>query len=105
MIFEKIYALKISGSSGSTQPSNNSSDFESGLQAGIQQCLSNPASCGIALNCDGSSDGTYANYNPANGEVYIPFIKVPVLLAILKSMKFILFNNLQHSLLIWTGVG
>ena len=75
--YEKIYALKISGSSGSTQPSNNSSDFESGLQAGIQQCLSNPASCGIALNCDGSSDGVYANYNPANGEVYIPFIKVP----------------------------
>ncbi|NJO14368.1 MAG: hypothetical protein HC877_01045 [Thioploca sp.] len=75
--FEKIYALKNSGSSGSTQPSNNSSDFESGLQAGIQQCLSNPASCGIALNCDSNSGGAYASYNPANGEVYIPFINVP----------------------------
>jgi hypothetical protein len=46
----KLYAIMISGSNGSSQPPvSGNSDFESGKQAGIQQCVSDPASCGIKV--------------------------------------------------------
>lgn len=47
---DKLYVLTTSGSSGSSQPPvSGNSDFESGKQAGIQQCVSDPASCGIKV--------------------------------------------------------
>jgi hypothetical protein len=47
-------------------------DFEAGKKNGIEQCVGNPTSCGIT-----AAGGAHANYNPANGEVHIPFIDVP----------------------------
>jgi len=72
---DTLYALTIGGSSGSTQPPVTGGDFESGKQAGIQQCVANPSSCGITVT--GGTGGAHATYNPASGEVYIPLIDVP----------------------------
>jgi hypothetical protein len=80
---EQVYALNINGSGGSTQPPvSDGGNFEEGKQTGIQQCVSDPASCGISVTatCDGTTpttSGAHASYNPANGEVHIPFIDVP----------------------------
>lgn len=62
-----------------TPTTTGNNDFESGKQAGIQQCVANPASCGITVTggSSSSSNSGHATYNPAKGEVYIPFIDVP----------------------------
>jgi hypothetical protein len=81
-------------------------DFEEGKQAGIQQCVSDPVSCGITVTstCDdptpATDGGAHASYNPANGEVHIPFIDVPGPFGTSKCTKYILSNNRQLSALI-----
>jgi hypothetical protein len=76
-----LHSLVVGGNV-STPSGNTGGDFDSGKQAGIQQCVSDPASCGITVTatCDGTTpttSGAHASYNPANGEVHIPFIDVP----------------------------
>jgi hypothetical protein len=60
-----------------TTPPSNGSNFEEGKQAGIQQCVSNPASCGISVSGGTCTGGAHATYNPESGEVHIPLIDVP----------------------------
>jgi hypothetical protein len=79
---DAMYELRMNGGTTGATPPSNGGDFDSGKQAGIQQCVSDPASCGITVTatCDGTTpttSGTHASYNPANGEVHIPFIDVP----------------------------
>jgi len=85
---EKVYALTITGQSDSPQlPVSDGGDFDSGKQAGIQQCVSDPASCGITVTiggdsvcqfgCTGVPSCIHATYNPPAGEVHIPLIDVP----------------------------
>ncbi|EDN68924.1 secreted protein [Beggiatoa sp. PS] len=80
----KIYSITVNNLDASPiptgTPDDSSAGFESGKQAGIQQCVSDPASCGIITgegDCAVTTDGAHASYNPVNGEVYIPFIDVP----------------------------
>jgi hypothetical protein len=70
-----LYEVRLNGSGSGTQPPpvTGGNDFEAGKQAGIQQCVANPASCGITV----SSGGAHATYDPSTGEVHIPFIEVP----------------------------
>lgn len=59
-------------------------DYIAGKQDGIAQCKTNPAAYGIIVT-DGSgcgADATHAVYNPQTGEVYIPFIDAPGALGI-----------------------
>ena len=83
---EKIYSITVNNLDASPipdtgTPNDSSAGFESGKQAGIQQCVSDPASCGIITTGEGgcpvTTGGAHASYNPANGEVHIPFIDVP----------------------------
>jgi hypothetical protein len=74
---DKVYALIITGQSDSPQPPVTGGDFNSGKQAGIQQCVSDPASCGISVSGGTCTGGAHATYSPATGEVHIPFIDVP----------------------------
>lgn len=77
--FDRLYdiTLKDDTEESTTTPTTNNNDFETGKQAGIQQCVSDPNSCGISITETGSNDGAHATYNPATGEVHIPFINVP----------------------------
>ncbi len=60
--------------------------FESGKQAGIQQCVSDPASCGI--NVTGTStNGAHADFNPGTGELYIPMVDVPGAFGIMQTYE------------------
>jgi len=63
-IFPGIYSVKLNNTSqtytvqaGASQPADppvtTNSDFESGKTAGVQQCMSNPASCGISVTNGG----------------------------------------------------
>ncbi len=72
---DAMYELRINGGTTGTTPPSNGGDFESGKQAGIQQCVADPSSCGITVT--GGTGGAHATYNPASGEVYIPLIDVP----------------------------
>jgi hypothetical protein len=81
--------LKLTLSGNSTQPPGGvaqllgSNDFEAGkqagIQAGIQQCVANPSSCGITVTTatGNSASGKHASYNPRTGELYIPLMDVP----------------------------
>jgi hypothetical protein len=60
---EQIYTLKIGGSSGSTQPPVTGGDFDSGKQAGIQQCVNDPASCGITVSAGNSGTSTGGDFD------------------------------------------
>lgn len=60
-----------------TTPPSNGGNFEEGKQAGIQQCVSDPASCGISVSGGTCTGGAHATYTPTTGEVYIPLIDVP----------------------------
>jgi len=86
---DKIYAMKVNNLGVTTTPSpppNNttSTDFETGKQAGIQQCVANPSSCGInvgsnSTNCTttpSTTNSCIANY-ATNGELHIPCVNVP----------------------------
>jgi hypothetical protein len=73
---DAMYELRINGGTTGTTPPSNGGDFDSGKQAGIQQCVSDPASCGISVT-GGTCTGTHATYNPSAGEVHIPLIDVP----------------------------
>jgi hypothetical protein len=80
--------LKLSLSGGSTPPPGGvaqllgSNDFEAGkqagIQAGIQQCVANPSTCGITMTTasGNSASGKHASYNPSTGELYIPLMDV-----------------------------
>jgi hypothetical protein len=78
---DRLFEVTLKGGTGGATPVTGG-DFDSGKQAGIQQCVSDPASCGITVTatCNDTTPttgGAHANYNPANGEVHIPFIDVP----------------------------
>ncbi len=61
-----------------TTPPSNGGNFEEGKQAGIQQCVANPASCGIAVTPGSCGDsGAHAAFNPGTGELHIPLVDVP----------------------------
>lgn len=47
-------------------------DYDIGKEAGKQECLANPASCGIV-----SYEGKNAYFYPNNGKLYLPFVNVP----------------------------
>lgn len=70
-----IYELKGGDGSGISTPTTGG-DFESGKQAGIQQCVANPASCSITVTGSGTG-GVHASFNPGTGELYVPFVDVP----------------------------
>jgi len=85
---DKMYAMKVNNLGTTTTPvtpSNpTSTDFETGKQAGIQQCVTNPSSCGInvgsnSTNCTttpSTTNSCIANY-ATNGELHIPCVNVP----------------------------
>ncbi|MEN8220747.1 MAG: C-type lectin domain-containing protein [Pseudomonadota bacterium] len=47
---------------------------EEGRQQGMQECIDNPASCGITVCSD---EPQHATYSLQNGELYIPFVDIP----------------------------
>ncbi len=72
----QLYELKVRNLSG-TSPVNSDNNYEAGKQAGIQQCMSNPSSCGISISgTPATTDGCVANYS-ANGELHLPCVNVP----------------------------
>ena len=82
---DKIYSMVVNNLDGSptnTVTSDSSNDFEKGKQAGIQQCVDNPSSCGINTSVTNTGTETIAtgdciaNYSN-NGELHIPCINVP----------------------------
>jgi hypothetical protein len=46
---DQLYELTLTSTSGSVVTPPSSKDFDAGKQAGIQQCVTDPASCGIAV--------------------------------------------------------
>ncbi len=74
---DAMYELRINGGTTGTTPPSNGGDFDSGKQAGIQQCVSNPSSCGISVSGGTCTGGVHATYNTESGEVHIPLIDVP----------------------------
>jgi hypothetical protein len=44
-------------------PPSNSGDFDSGKQAGIQQCVNDPASCGITVSAGDSGTSTGGDFD------------------------------------------
>jgi len=73
---DRLFEVTLKGGTGTGATSTSGGDFDSGKQAGIQQCLTDPASCGISVTGSGTG-GTHANFNPSTGELYIPFVDVP----------------------------
>jgi len=83
---DKMYSMKVNnlGSTVPVAPANTSTDFETGKQAGIQQCVAKPSSCGInvgsnSTNCTttpSTTNSCIANY-ATNGELHIPCVNVP----------------------------
>ena len=45
--------------------------YDDGVQVGRQQCIDNPASCGIKTALPETS------YDPKSGKLYLPAVKVP----------------------------
>ncbi|EDN69938.1 secreted protein [Beggiatoa sp. PS] len=82
-LFEvKTRGLQTASCSSEEENSDNTAstdNFDAGKQAGIQQCVDNPNSCGITVSSGESvsSDSAHANYDPNAGELYIPFVDVP----------------------------
>jgi hypothetical protein len=76
---DRLFEVTMKGGTGGSTTPTTGGDFESGKQAGIQQCVGNPASCGITVSGGGGTctGGAHATYTPASGEVYIPLIDVP----------------------------
>jgi hypothetical protein len=76
---DRLFEVTLKGGTGGSTTPTTDGDFESGKQAGIQQCVGNPASCGITVSGGGGTctGGAHATYTPASGEVYIPLIDVP----------------------------
>jgi hypothetical protein len=96
---EKLYSLKMTGSTSNNTATNTTDDdsrptcpssipsnillaeeFEKGKQAGIQQCVSNPSSCGISVTTGTTTTVTgdcVASYNAGTGALNIPCINVP----------------------------
>jgi hypothetical protein len=77
---DRLFEITLKGDTGgSIASATGDGDFDSGKQADIQQCVSNPASCGIAVSSseETCTGGTHATYTPSTGEVHIPFIDVP----------------------------
>ena len=79
----QLYELKVRNLSG-TSPVSSDNNYETGKQAGIQQCVTNPSSCGInvasnSTNCTttpSTTNSCIANY-ATNGELHIPCVNVP----------------------------
>jgi len=79
----QLYELKVRNLSG-TSPISSDNNYETGKQAGIQQCVANPSSCGInvgsnSTNCTttpSTTNSCIANY-ATNGELHIPCVNVP----------------------------
>jgi len=72
----QLYELKVRNLSG-TSPVNSDNNYEAGKQAGIQQCVTDPLSCGLRLTINtAETDGCIANY-ATNGELHIPCVNVP----------------------------
>lgn len=72
----RLFEIKIKGGMGTGTTPPSGGDFDSGKQAGIQQCKTDPASCGISMTGSGTG-GVHANFNPSTGELYIPLVDVP----------------------------
>jgi hypothetical protein len=70
----QLYELKVRNLSG-TSPISSDNNYETGKQAGIQQCVTNPSSCGINVGSN-STNSCIANY-ATNGELHIPCVNVP----------------------------
>jgi len=64
---DAIYELTVSGE----EPDP---DFERGKQAGIQQCVDDPLSCGI--DCSDCTQPESATFSLSTGELYIPIVNV-----------------------------
>lgn len=98
--FQRPYAftgVRLSGPATTPLTPSNGGDFEAGKQAGIQQCVNNPDSCGIPNQFETGKQagigqcqadpatcgintmtmGVHATYSPVAGEVHIPLIDVP----------------------------
>ncbi|GEM_PF-1484062 len=73
---DRLFEVTLKGGTGTGTTPSGGGDFDSGKQAGIQQCLTDPVSCGISVTSSGTG-GTHANFNPSTGELYIPFVDVP----------------------------
>lgn len=81
---DALYSLSISGNAGTvgdnTGTITSQTDFEKGKQEGIQQCVSNPSSCGISVTTGTTTTVTgdcIASYDAGTGELNIPCINVP----------------------------
>jgi len=95
---EELYSLKVTGSTSNNTTTNTTDDdsrptcpstipsnillaeeFEKGKQEGIQQCVSNPSSCGISITgtTTTATGDCIASYNAGTGELNIPCISVP----------------------------
>lgn len=73
---ERLFEVKIKGGTETGTIPSSGGNFDSGKQAGIQQCKTDPASCGISMTGSGTG-GVHANFNPSTGELYIPLVDVP----------------------------
>jgi len=72
-----IYELKGGDGSGITTPPTGG-DFESGKQAGIQQCVANPASCGISVTPGSCGDsGGHAAFKSKHWGVTYSLCRCP----------------------------
>lgn len=75
---DDLYELYLGGDNSITSTSLTG-DFENGKQAGIQQCVSNPSSCGISVTGTTTTvaGDCIADYVANTGELHIPCIRVP----------------------------
>jgi hypothetical protein len=73
---DRIFEITGNDESEDTTDLSTTGPFEDGKQAGIQQCKTDPASCGISMTGSGTG-GVHANFNPSTGELYIPLVDVP----------------------------
>ncbi len=83
---DALYSLTLSSNAGTVGDNTGTTtpetqiNFEKGKQAGIQQCVSNPSSCGISVTTGTTTTVTgdcVASYNAGTGALNIPCINVP----------------------------
>jgi len=93
---DRLFEVILKGGAGgnSTIPTTGG-DFEAGKQAGIQQCVSSPTSCGINVTAENgcNNNSAHAAYNSSTGEVYIPFIDVPGAFGVIQTYEVYLIQQ------------
>lgn len=71
---DQLYELTLTSSSGSVVTPPTSKDFDAGKQAGIQQCMANPASCGITVTSSSCATSPVASGSPPASPNTLPVL-------------------------------